>query len=486
MFAVVGLSHHTAPIEVREQMALSREQLVSLLEQLVTHPEIAEAFVISTCNRVEVMACAASGVELAKLDQAVRSQLALHAAHLTPHLYSRLGNDALRHLFRVACSLDSLVVGEPQILGQMKQAFDLAQEVGTVGPALRRATTHAVRAAKRVRTETALGVGQVSVPSVAVDLTRRIFGDLKGHKAALLGLGEMGQLVAKQLGGEGASLIALGRNPERTAEVGRSLGATVRGLDQLEQTLVEVDVLVAMTSSQQVVVDYDTVARLRKQRRGRRLFFIDLSVPRNIDPRINELEDMFLYNVDDLSEIVKDSKSSRKGEADRAEQIVLDETKNYERAASAQQATPMVVALRRRFGAILRAEFERSQRGKLRDLTPEQTEAVGRMLDAAVNKMLHAPTTRLREVASNPGEAIQLETWLGALTELFELDSDDAMMSNGDSLAPRATKPPQRESRPAPAADADRGSHSPLGHAPLGHSPLPHAPLRPSPRGAQR
>ncbi|HWO10264.1 MAG TPA: glutamyl-tRNA reductase, partial [Polyangiaceae bacterium] len=215
MFAVVGLSHHTAPIEVREQMALSREQLVALLEQLVAHPEIAEAFVISTCNRVEVMACAASGVEPSQLEQAVRSQLGLHAAHLMPHLYSRLGNDALRHLFRVACSLDSLVVGEPQILGQLKQALDMAQEFGTVGPALRRATTHAVRAAKRVRTETALGVGQVSVPSVAVDLTRRIFGDLSGHKAALLGLGEMGQLVAKQLGGEGASLIALGRNPER-------------------------------------------------------------------------------------------------------------------------------------------------------------------------------------------------------------------------------------------------------------------------------
>ena len=463
MFAVVGLSHHTAPIEVREQMALSREQLVALLEQLVTHPEIAEAFVVSTCNRVEVVACAAAGTEPAKLDQAVRSQLGLHAAHLMPHLYTRLGNDALTHLFRVACSLDSLVVGEPQILGQLKQAFDLAQEVGTVGPALRRATTHAVRAAKRVRTETALGMGQVSVPSVAVDLTRRIFGDLTGRKAALLGLGEMGQLVAKQLGGEGASLVALGRNPERVAEVGRSLGAVVRGLDQLEQTLVEVDVLVAMTSSQQVVVDFATVARLRKQRRGRRLFFIDLSVPRNIDPRVNELEDVFLYNVDDLSEIVNETKSTRKGEAERAEQIVLDETKNYERAASAQQATPTVVALRRRFAATLRAEFERSQRGKLRDLTPEQTEAVGRMLDAAVNKMLHAPTTRLREVASNPAEANQLDTWLGALTELFELDSDDAMISTGDSLAPRATKPPRRESRPAPAPVDERSGHSPVG-----------------------
>jgi glutamyl-tRNA reductase len=461
MFAVVGLSHHTAPIEVREQMALANEQIRALLEQLVAHPEISEAFVISTCNRVEVMACAAAGVEPPKLDQAVRSQLALHAQHLVPHLYTHTGNEALRHLFRVACSLDSLVVGEPQILGQLKQALDLAQEVGTVGPALRRATTHAVRAAKRVRTETALGVGQVSVPSVAVDLTRRIFGDLSGHKAALLGLGEMGQLVAKQLGSEGASLIALGRNPERVASVAQALGAKVRGLDQLEATLVEVDVLVAMTSSQNVVVDYDMVKRLMRLRKGRRLFFVDLSVPRNIDPRVNQLEDVFLYNVDDLSEIVNETKTSRKGEAERAEQIVLDETRNYERATSAQQATPTVVALRRRFSAILKAEYDKSQRGKLRDLSPEQQEAVGRMLDAAVNKMLHVPTTRLREVASNPSEGVLLDAWLSALTELFELDSDEAMMSNVDTGI-RASKPPRRDTRP-PGPSDDRTGPETLG-----------------------
>src|SRR5688572_8803809 len=249
MFVVVGLSHHTAPIEVREQMALEREQIQALLEQLVSRPEIAEAFVLSTCNRVEIKVCAAPDVDLLDVDRTVRTLLGEHAGHLTPHLYTHFGPDALKHLFRVASSLDSLVVGEPQILGQLKQAIDLAAEFGTVGPGLRRATTHAIRTAKRVRTETALGVGQVSVPSVAVDLTRRIFGDLAGRKAALLGLGEMGQLVAKQLRAEGAQLFALGRNPERVAAIAQTLGATARELDQLEATLLEVDVLVAMTSS---------------------------------------------------------------------------------------------------------------------------------------------------------------------------------------------------------------------------------------------
>ena len=188
MFAVVGLSHHTAPIQVRERMALEREQIEALLLQLVAQPEVAEALVLSTCNRVEVVACAAPGVLPERLDEAVQKQLAVFAEALSPYLYRHLGMQGLKHLFRVACSLDSLVVGEPQILGQLKQAVELAQEAGTVGPTLRRATTHAIRTAKRVRTETALGMGQVSVPSVAVDLTRRIFGDLRGRKAALLGL----------------------------------------------------------------------------------------------------------------------------------------------------------------------------------------------------------------------------------------------------------------------------------------------------------
>lgn len=457
MFAVIGLSHHTAPIEVRERMALEREQIEALLKQLVAQPEVSEALVLSTCNRVEVVACAASGSDLGGLDRAVRKQLALHAEALTPHLYAHLGGQGLKHLFRVACSLDSLVVGEPQILGQLKQALELAQTVGTVGPALRRATTHAIRAAKRVRTETALGVGQVSVPSVAVDLTRRIFGDLRGHKAALIGLGEMGQLVAKQLGAEGVGLIALGRSVERMADVAAQLGAAPRSLDQLEPTLAEVDVVIAMTGSHDYVVEKDLVKRLAPKRRGRPLFLVDLSVPRNIDPKIDGLDDVFLYNIDDLSQIVQQTKSSRRGEADRAEQIVLEETRNFERATSAEQVTPTVVALRRLIGSALRAEHEKSKRGKLRHLGPEEHEAVERMLDAALNKILHTPTVRLREVACNAEEPEQLDSFVEALTELFGLDSDDAMNGSRGSIPSRAPRPERRDSRVSPAAEAPAG-----------------------------
>lgn len=454
MYAVVGLSHHTAPIEVRELMALEKEQIEALLKQLVAEPQITEALVLSTCNRVEVVACAANGVDLPELEQVVRAQLAVHAARLTPHLYAHLGPHGLKHLFRVASSLDSLVVGEPQILGQLKQALEFAQDVGTVGPSLRRATTHAIRTAKRVRTETALGVGQVSVPSVAVDLTRRIFGDLKGHKAALLGLGEMGQLVAKQLRTEGAELFALGRSPERVQALAQALGAKPRSMDQLESTLVEVDVLIAMTSAHGAVVDYEMVARLKKLRRGRSLFFVDLSVPRNIDPRVNGLEDIYLYNIDDLSQIVAQTKSSRRGEADRAEQIVLEETKSFERSASAEQVTPTIVALRRRLSNALRAELEKSKRTKLRHLSGDDHESLDRMLDAAVNKILHGPTVRLREAAANQSESAALDLLVSTLTDLFGLDTDDAVQMQ--SLPPKAPNKERRESVPAPAADDAR------------------------------
>jgi glutamyl-tRNA reductase len=284
-----------------------------------------------------------------------------------------------------------------------------------------------------------------------VDLTRRIFGDLKGRKAALLGLGEMGQLVAKQLGGEGARLLALGRNPEKTAALAQTLGASPRSVDQLDATLLEVDVLVAMTSSHGFVVERDQVARLVKQRRGRSLFLVDLSVPRNIDPRINELEDVFLYNIDDLSQIVHDTKSNRRGEADRAEQIVLEETRNFERAASAEQVTPLIVAMRRRLANAMRGELEKSCRTKLQHLSKQDQESLEKMQDAALNKILHGLSTRLREIASNPNEAAQLDQHVSTLTELFGLDSEDPMPGRGDTLPPRAR--------------TDRPSRSPAGPA---------------------
>jgi glutamyl-tRNA reductase len=244
------------------------------------------------------------------------------------------------------------------------------------------------------------------------------------------------------------------------------LNAKPRSLVELEATMLEVDVLVAMTSAHGFVVEYDTVARLVKQRRGRPLFFVDLSVPRNIDPRLDGLDDVFLYNIDDLSQIVHDTKSSRKGEAERAEQIVMEETRNFERATSAESVTPTVVALRRRLREALRAEHDKSQRTKLRHLSKEDNDSIERMHDAAVNKILHAATVRLREAASNPAEAAALEGFVGALSELFGLDGEEPAPVR-ESLSPRTNGSgggrqdagkERRDSRTPPAAEESRSS----------------------------
>lgn len=437
-FALIGLSHHTAPIEVRERAALGRDAAEALLRELVSHPHIAEAVVLSTCNRVEVAACAGA----CSPDEALQTLTQILCRHTEPlerYLYRHTNREGLMHLFRVASSLDSLVVGEPQILGQLKQAVDLARETGTLGSLLSRVTTHAVRVAKRVRTETALGAGQVSVPSIAIDLTRQIFGDLARRKAALVGTGDMGQAVARQLKSEGASIAVLGRTRDRVADLARDIGGEPRDMASLDATLAEADVVVTTTSASHYIVDYDKVSRLRKARRGRSLFLIDLSVPRNVDPRIDELDGVFLYNIDDLSQIVAQSMSTRRQEADRAESIVLEETQNFERYASAEQVTPTVVALRQRLRGALEAEKEKSLRTSLKHLSEDDRQALDRMLEAAVNKILHGATRHLRELAAEPEEtAEELAATVRMVTEMFDLKSVTLLPPRRSSLPPKA------------------------------------------------
>ena len=428
MIVVVGLSHRTAPIAVRETLAMSESDVPALLAQLIARPTIAEALCISTCNRVEVVVAsrAADRVDLDALARDVKDVLLERAPAAAPHVYTHAGNQAVRHLFRVSASLDSLVVGESQILGQVKEAFEVARKAGSVGPALHRAMSRAIHTAKRVRTQTAIGTGQVSVPTVAVDLARQIFGDLRGHTVMLVGAGEMAESVARLLQGAGARLIVIGRTFERAAELAERVQAEPRPWTELAATLVEADVVITSTSAPGHVIEYEHVAKLRRSRRGRSLFFIDLAVPRDVSPRIGELDGAFLYNIDDFSRLVAESLSSRKKEADSAEQLVLREVEAFERWAESEQATPTIVALRKGMRAVLQAELERSLRGKLKHLGPDEREALNKMLDAAVNKLLHQPTMRLRASASGGGAGYADEDLASALRELFGLDEQSA------------------------------------------------------------
>ncbi len=427
MIAVVGLSHKTASIDIREKLALSSDLADALLEELVRHQAIGEALVVSTCNRVEVIASGKQPIQaLEDVAGAARDVLELHAPGIKPYLYSHTGTDAVRHVFRVASSLDSLVMGEPQILGQVKMAYDKARKVGTVAGNLNRVVSHALRAAKRVRTETTLGAGQVSVPSVAMDLARQIFGGLEGHRALLIGSGQMGEAAAKLLTAAGASLGVVGRNRERVAELAQQMNGAPLGFEDLQEQLAVVDVIITTTSSPHYVVTKEQVARVRKKRRGRSLFLIDLAVPRDVDPGVDDLDSVFLYNVDDLSQIVSETLSSRQREAEAAEHIVELETKNYQRALHAEQATPTIVSLRRQLRGILEAELSRSLRSRLKHLTADDREALSKMTESALNKMLHPATRHLRGLAADASAQAELDSCVATLQDLFALNVDAA------------------------------------------------------------
>jgi glutamyl-tRNA reductase len=276
-----------------------------------------------------------------------------------------------------------------------------------------------------VRTETAIGAGQVSVPSVAVDLARQIFGDFRKHTVLLIGSGEMSETVAKLLRNAGAPLVVLGRNEARVAELAKSVGGVPRAFKELEPALIESDIVITSTSAPHYVIEHELVHRTRRKRRGRNLFFVDLAVPRDVDPRVEREDGVFLYNVDDFSRVVAESHSGRQREAERAETIIEAEADGYDRWAEAARVTPTLVALRDRLRAALEAELDRSLRGKLKNLGPAEREAMQAMLEAALNKMLHAPTARLREIAGDREfEGFRAEQLASALTELFALDRE--------------------------------------------------------------
>jgi len=423
LIVVVGLSHRSAPVEVRERLAVAPTDLPQRLAEVKQRSRASELVLLSTCNRVEVIAAGQpeGGETPSALGSRIVDELEARAPNVRQHLYVREANAGVEHLFRVASSLDSLVVGEPQILGQLKDAFACARMASTVGPWLNRAFEHAFRVAKRVRTETTLGTGQVSIPTVAVDLAREIFSELAGHKVVLVGTGEMATLVATLLGRAGAHVVVVGRTLERAREVAQRLGAEARSWDDFPALLIEADIVVSSTSAPGYVVTLDQFAHSRRQRHGRNLFLVDLAVPRDIDPRITDLDGVFLYNVDDLSKVADAALADRRREAEKAAAIVTEETEHFLRRAHAERITPTLVALRDHFRATLESELERSLRGQ-RGLDDNQKESLHRALAAAVEKTLHAPTERLRAWAKDDSFGDwHTDLLLAAIEELFEL-----------------------------------------------------------------
>jgi glutamyl-tRNA reductase len=428
---VVGLSHRTAPVEVRERLAAGADALPELLARLASRHELTEVMFLSTCNRVEVFALPRAGAPAngtggadAAL-RAVREELARHggapsAEALVPHQYEKRGDEAVRHLFRVAASLDSMVLGEPQILGQVKDAYDAAVAAGALKGTLGRCVSRAFSVAKRVRTETALGAGTVSISSVAVDLAWRVFGGLGDHAVLLLGAGEMAEAAARSLGNGARALRICNRSFDRAAALASAMNAAAVPWDSLPTELVQADVVVASTASPTFVVTHEMVKRAMKARKGRTLLFVDIAVPRNVEPQVHGIDNVYVFNVDDLEQEVARGMKARQSERDAAERIVDEEVRQFLAWTRGLQVQPTVVAMRAKARAILMSELDRTLGGRLKHLEGDRA-ALTQMVDSALNKLLHAPTTRLKARASEGDDARELAMAIRFLFDLQEV-----------------------------------------------------------------
>lgn len=412
---VVGVNHRSASVELRERLAVSSDAIEEAVRGVRALDGVAEAVLVATCNRVEVYA---AGDDDDRVAQAAQAYFAQRGATDVPR-YEHRGGDAVRHAFRVCASLDSLVVGEPQILGQVKEAFSVARAAGCVGARLTRLMSHAFLAAKRVRTETGIASGQVSVASVAADLARGIFGDLKGRRVLVVGAGKMALGAARSLVRHGAQLAVANRSFTRAEALAKEQGGTAHPFTDLTMLLQHCDVVVCSTGAQGYVLTRELLLSAMRARRGRSLFVIDITVPRNVDPRAGDLDNVYLYDLDDLEQIVAEGGKARTDARDAAEAIVAEEVVGFARAEREKLgAGPTITAIRQRYRAAAQSELERSFGQRLKHLGAEDRKAIEAMIEAYTNKVLHAPTVAIRGAGSQGDDALLL-----AAQRIFDLGS---------------------------------------------------------------
>ncbi|HEV3347964.1 MAG TPA: glutamyl-tRNA reductase [Methylomirabilota bacterium] len=415
---VAGMNHRTAPVAMREQLALEEEKIREILADLSGRGLVQEVMILSTCNRVEVYGVAAvPGEARSQAFSRLGSHRGVAWRELEPLLYTATGDEAALHAFRVAASLDSMVLGEPQILGQVKDAFALAQSVGTAGPVLHALMSQAFSAAKRVRSETLVGRLAVSISYAAVELARRIFEGLEGKAVLLVGAGEMSELAARHLIDHGAlPIYVANRTWSRAQELARGLGGVPVPFDQLEATMARVDIVITSTAAPEPVVTAAQVRAALHARRGRPLFFIDIAVPRNVEPAVNDLEGAFCYDIDDLRAVVESNLKERQREAQRAQVLLEREVDKFVGRLQQLEVVPTIVSLREKLEAIRRAELERAL-ARLPGAAEDTRRVMDALSQAIVNKVLHAPMVKLKD-SSRAGHG---RRWTEMISELFGL-----------------------------------------------------------------
>jgi glutamyl-tRNA reductase len=413
MILVIGVSHQTAPLALRERLVVGADRLPEMLRRLRDEAGLSEAMVLSTCNRVEVYGRCGDGGDEPALEWFLGATPGPARAELLPCVYRLTGTAAIRHAFRVAASLESLVIGEPQILGQVKDAYQAAEEAGTLGASLNALRNRSLAAAKRARTETGIGRNAVSISYVAVELARKIFGELKDKNVLLVGAGKMSELAARHLVRSGARATVLGGRTIGKAEwLAAALGGRAAAFETLREELAVADIVISGTAAPGTVIRSEDVESARVARRGRNqrpLFLVDIAVPRDIEPSVRRLEGVFLYDLDDLKSVAEANLRLRRREAAAAEALVDAEIGEFLEWQKSLDVVPLLVELRRRGEEIRKAEIEKA-RARLGPLTPEQERALEAATTAIVNKMLHGPTVQLKELArdGHPPELIGL------------------------------------------------------------------------------
>jgi glutamyl-tRNA reductase len=418
MITLIGLNHKTAPVAVRERLLAGCQEEKKLLPDLMALDGVREAMFLSTCNRIELVACINGGAEAWKMRDFLAASGGLTPREAMDCLYVYCDEEAVRHLFRVTSSLDSLVMGEAQILGQVKDAYRLALAMNSTGAVMNRLLHRAFRTAKRVRSETAIAVNPVSVSFAAVELARKIFGSLAGKKILIIGAGEMAELTGRHLVSNGAEEITVvNRSPAQASALAAKFHGVAASLDDLEEKLIDADIVISSTGAPSYIVGADLIRRIHHRRKNRLLFLIDIAVPRDIDPAAGGIENVYLYNIDNLQDIVDENMKVRKKEALKAELIVEEEVKRYINWIAELEAVPTIISLRNKVERIVETEMAKANPW-MQALDADKRQKVEILVNSIVNKMLHNPVTVLKEESSE----FKAANIVALTRQLFRLD----------------------------------------------------------------
>ncbi|HYV85892.1 MAG TPA: glutamyl-tRNA reductase [Patescibacteria group bacterium] len=435
MILLYGVNHQSAPLDLRERLAVPEGELGPAVARLISGGGLDEGLILSTCNRTEILARGSGAASAETLKLFLQGRGGVQAAELDRHAYLHVERDAVRHLFRVASSLDSMIVGEPQILGQLKDAYAAAQAAGGLKTVLESLLQRAFAVAKKVRNETGIARAPVSIAHAAVVRAREIFGDLTGRAVLIVGAGKMARIAAQHItaGGVGSCTV-VNRSYQRGSELALELGGEALSWDRMPEVLERADIVIVSTGAPHHVVTREDAQRVSRARRGRPVFFLDIAVPRNVDPRVHDLENVYLYDIDDLKDVADAGLRERHAEARLAEAMVDREAGAYLEWLRALEVDPTIVALRDHLHALGTAELDRF-RGRLGDLTPEQRRVVEEFGASLMNKVLHHPILALKRSALRPG-AGQLVAFLREAFGLEGSRPEDERRPAPDSPAP--------------------------------------------------